>query len=181
MCGFPQWRKGADLFVQLAMYVKRYLGSAKCHFVWLGGDSTSHLEYLYDAAQLGLQDIFHFIPTVPNPEAYFRAFDLFSLTSREEPFSVAMLQAAACGLPIVCFAGAGGALELVENDAGIVVPYLDVSAMAKACIDLLMDPNRRRQLGHKARAKVESRYLLAWQGPKLTWRCARISVARRAR
>ena len=167
MCGSPQWRKGTDLFVQLAAYVKRYLGLAKCHFVWVGGNSNSHRDSLYDVAQLGLQDIFHFIPAVPNPEAYFRVFDLFSLTSREEPFSVAMLQAAACGLPIVCFAGAGGAVELVENDAGIVVPYLDVSAMAKACVDLLLNANLRGQLGDKARAKVESRYLLALQGPKV--------------
>jgi glycosyltransferase involved in cell wall biosynthesis len=165
MCGVPQWRKGTDLFVQLAMFVKR-LGIAKCHFVWLGGDSLTHREAMHDVTQLGLQDLCHFLTAVPNPEAYFRTFDLFALTSREDAFPVVMLEAAAAGLPIVCFAGAGGAPEFVEYDAGIVVPYLDMTAMATACIELLMDDKRRIKLGENARMKVQLRYTLTTQGPK---------------
>jgi glycosyltransferase involved in cell wall biosynthesis len=165
MCGVPEWRKGTDVFVQLAMFVNK-LGGAKCHFVWLGGDLHSHREALHDVTQAGLQDICHFLTAVLNPEPYFAAFDLFALTSREDPFPVAMLEAAASGLPIVCFAHAGGAPEFVGHDAGIVVPYLDITAMATACIELLMDGQRRRKLGDNARAKVQSRYTLAVQGPK---------------
>jgi glycosyltransferase involved in cell wall biosynthesis len=165
MCGLPQWRKGTDLFVQLAMFVKR-LGLPRCHFVWLGGDSVTHREALHDVTQLGLQNICHFLTAVLNPEAYFRGFDLFALTSREDPFPVAMLEAAAAGSPIVCFAGAGGAPEFVESDAGIVVPYLDIAAMAKACIELLVDDKRRRKLAENARMKVQLRNTLTTQGPK---------------
>jgi glycosyltransferase involved in cell wall biosynthesis len=167
MCGHPEWRKGTDLFVQLAVHVRRLVGPAKCHLLWLGGPPNSHLEALYDIAQLGLQNTCHFVPTVPNPESYYSAMDLFALTSREDPFSVAMLEAALSGLPIVCFAGAGGAPELVERDAGIVVPYLDVSAMAEACVELFVDDKRRQRLGETAHAKVQERYTLAKQGPKL--------------
>lgn len=167
MCGYPQWRKGTDLFIQLAMLVKARVETAKCHFVWLGGDLNSQRDALYDVAQAGLQDTCHFIPAVSNPEDYLSGFDLYALTSREDPFSVAMLESAACGLPIVCFAGAGGAPELVEHDAGIIVPYLDIPAMAEACIELLLDDNRRHQMGNKARDKVQTRYSLAVQGPKL--------------
>ena len=167
MCGLPQWRKGTDLFVQLARHLQCHFGSAKCHFVWLGGDANSQREALHDVAKMGLQDMCHFIKAVTDPAPYFSVFDLFTLTSREDPFSVAMLEAAASGLPIVCFAGAGGAPELVEQDAGIVVPYLDVPAMAGACIELLTDVDRRRQMGENARIKVRERYALARQGPKL--------------
>jgi glycosyltransferase involved in cell wall biosynthesis len=167
MCGLPQWRKGADLFVQLALHVRRQLEPAACHFVWLGGDANSQREALYDVAQTGLQGLCHFIPAVSEPETYYAAFDLFALTSREDPFSVAMLEAAANGLPVVSFANAGGATELVENDAGIIVPYLDVPAMARACVELLTDERRRMQLGAAAKAKVEERYLLALQAPKM--------------
>ncbi|MGD1088659.1 MAG: glycosyltransferase family 4 protein [Verrucomicrobiota bacterium] len=167
MCGLPQWRKGTDLFAQLVMHVKRHIGLAKCHFVWLGGDLNSHRQALHDVTQMGLRDTCHFIPAVPNPREFFSAFDLFALTSREDPFSVAMLEAAASGLPIVCFADAGGAPELVEDDAGIVVPYLDIPAMAKACVELLTNEHRRAQLGKAAQTKVQERYVLALQGPKL--------------
>jgi hypothetical protein len=71
---------------------------------------------LYDVAQLGLQNICHFLTAVLNPEPYFGAFDLFALTSRKDPFPVAILEATG-GLPIVCFAHAGGASEFVEYDA----------------------------------------------------------------
>jgi glycosyltransferase involved in cell wall biosynthesis len=165
MCGVPQWRKGTDLFVQLAMFVNR-LGAVNCHFIWLGGDSLSHREAVHDVTRLGLQDICHFVTTVLTPEAYFRAFDLFVLTSREDPFPVVMLEAAAAGIPTVCFADAGGAPEFVDKDAGVVVPYLDMTAMATACIELLTDSKRRARLGDNARAKVELRYTLTTQGPK---------------
>lgn len=165
MCAGVDWRKGTDLFVQLAMHVAK-LGMSNCHFVWLGGDPRTHREALHDVARLGFQHVCHFVPTVLTPHAYFRALDLFALTSREDPFPVAMLEAAAAGLPIVCFANAGGAPEFVENDAGVVVPYLDVTTMATACIELLMDGSRRRKLGENARVKVQLRYTLEIQGPK---------------
>jgi glycosyltransferase involved in cell wall biosynthesis len=167
MCGLPQWRKGTDLFVQLASQFKRHQGSESCHFVWLGGDASSQREAVHDVAKLGLQQMCHFVPAVENPESYFKAFDLFALTSREDPFSVAMLEAALSGLPIVCFADAGGGPELVENDAGIIVPYSDVPAMAQACMDLRRDNARRRRMGEAAKAKVLAHYTLEKQGPKI--------------
>lgn len=107
----------------------------------------------------------HFVPAMSNPEAYFTTFDIFALTSREDLFPLAMLEAAAAGLPIICFAYSGNAPELVEDDAGLVVSYLDVRAMAKACIELLSDESRRRKLGESAKAKVEALYSLNIHGP----------------
>jgi glycosyltransferase involved in cell wall biosynthesis len=167
MCGLPQWRKGTDLFVQLARQVTELAPPGQCHFLWLGGNLIDQREALHDVAQVGLADVCHFVPAVANPDAYFHAFDLFALTSREDPFPVAMLEAALSGLAIVCFAGGGGAPELVEDDAGVVVPYLDVPAMARACVELWRDDSRRRQMGQSAKTKVETRYMLDIQGPKI--------------
>jgi glycosyltransferase involved in cell wall biosynthesis len=167
MSGFPSWRKGVDLFVQLASQVNRSLKTRPCHFIWLGGQPKWHKEGLYDAEKLGIAHLVHFIPSVGDPYPYYALFDIFALTSREEPFSVSMLEAAECGLPIVCFADAGGAPELVGDDAGIIVPYLDIDAMARACIRLLEDNELRHRLGDTARQKVQTQYSLARQGPKL--------------
>jgi len=166
MSGLPQWRKGTDLFVQLALHARRMLGPNPCHFVWLGEDSRSQHGASYDVAHSGLEGICHFVPAVSNPESYYKAFDVFALTSREEPFSLAMLEAALCGVPIICF-DTGGSPDLVEDDAGIVVPYLDVPAMAAACVELLRDEDRRRQFGKNAQRKVQERYLLDIQAPKI--------------
>lgn len=167
MCGTVDWRKGADLFVQLALQVNRLMTAKPVHFVWLGGNAVKHREPLHDAAKMGLQEVCHFVPAVPNPNNYFNAFDLFALTSREDPFSVAMLEAAGNGLPIVCFDKAGGGPELVEGDAGMIVPYLDVPAMAKACVELLLDEPRRKEMGKNAKRKVLDNYTLNLQAPKI--------------
>lgn len=166
MCGWPQWRKGVDLFVQLADNLKRSAPHAGCHCVWVGGDRASHAQALHDVEKLGLRETCHFVPAVDDPSDCLAAFDVFALTSREDPFSIAMLEAADHCLPVVCFTGAGGAPELVEDDAGLVVPYLDVPALAAACLRLLSDDALRRRLGEIARTKVRSRYTLESLGPK---------------
>lgn len=167
MCGSPEWRKGTDVFVRLVQQVRKLPEGASCRFIWLGGNREAYREAQFDVDMLGLQDVCHFVPAVGDPGSYFEAFDLFALTSREDPFPLVMLEAAASGLPIVCFADSGGAGELVETDAGVIVPYLDVEAMARACVDLMMDEDMRKRFGAQAKSKVEGRYLLAHQGPKI--------------
>lgn len=167
MSGFPSWRKGVDLFVQLADRVNSLVEAEPCHFIWLGGQPQWHKEGLHDVRKLGLDKVVHFMPSVADPYPYYSSFDIFALTSREEPFSVSMLEAAECGLPIICFANAGGAPELVGDDAGIIVPYLDINEMANACVRLLKDQGLRDKLGSVGRQRVITEYTLAKQGPKI--------------
>jgi glycosyltransferase involved in cell wall biosynthesis len=89
---------------------------------------------------------------------YFAQFDAFLLTSREDPFPLVVLDAASLGKPVVCFAEAGGAPELVQEDAGLVVPYLDVEAMAAAATAIVEDADLRARLGRRAREKVLERH-----------------------
>jgi glycosyltransferase involved in cell wall biosynthesis len=167
MVGLPQWRKGVDIFVQLARLLIKKHAFGKIHFFWIGGDEQSLRELTYDAERLGLREICHLIPAVDNPVPYFRAFDIFALTSREDPFPVVMLEAAANGLPIVCFADSGGAVEFVEDDAGIIVPYLDVVAMSNACEKLYLDSTQCKKYGVNAKSKVDLNYQLKYAGPKI--------------
>ena len=72
---------------------------------------------------------------------YIAAFDVFSLVSREDAFPLAFMEAAAVGVPTVCFDGAvEGGCEFVEADAGRVVPYLDLDAMAERVLEFLRGP-----------------------------------------
>ena len=64
-------------------------------------------------------------------------------------------------VPIICFEKSGGMPEFVEADAGIVVPYLDVEAMALAVSTLMKHPQEREKLGNRAKAKVITRHDVA--------------------
>jgi glycosyltransferase involved in cell wall biosynthesis len=78
------------------------------------------------------------------------------------------LEAATLAKPIVCFAGAGGAPEFVEEDCGFVVPYLDTMAMADRVVSLLDSQECRVTIGSAARRKVAQRHDLNGTAPRIT-------------
>jgi glycosyltransferase involved in cell wall biosynthesis len=172
MCGTTDWRKGADLLPLLAKTVSLLAPQGGHKFIWIGSspDSLEYQQIAHDVRFLGLNDSVRFIHKVNNPHDYLSALsalDLFTLTSREDPFPLVMLEAASLGLPVLCFEGSGGGSEFVGDDAGLVVPYLDVGSMAKAVVSLGSDPDRRRVMGENARAKTHSKFSLTSQAPKL--------------
>jgi glycosyltransferase involved in cell wall biosynthesis len=75
-----------------------------------------------------------------------------ALTSVSEGFPVTVIEAMACGRPMVC-TNVGGVSEAVA-DAGIVVSPGDHLAVARACVTLLRDDELRHRMGQAARARV---------------------------
>ena len=158
-CGTIGWRKGTDLFLQVARLV---LAKTNQHvvFVWVGGPLSrgDHINLSYDAKMMGIDKHIIFTGNTTSHLPYFAEFDIFILPSREDPFPLVALDAASLGIPIVCFHRAGGTPELVEEDAGMVVPYLDIGQMAEAVIQLVKDDSLRKQLGKCAQKKVTEHY-----------------------
>jgi len=82
-----------------------------------------------------------------------RAADVFVLPTLYDPQSNAMLEAMACGLPVVTSTGCGAA-ELLGGDAGFAVDPFDVPALA-AAFQSLLDPSRCAGMGAAARRAIE--------------------------
>lgn len=157
-CGNAEWRKGNDLFVSLARMVAQLPG-APVYFVWVGMPPSSLRDDLWlDVEKAGLTDRVRFIEPTPDVLRYMARFDIFLLCSREDPYPLVVLEAGALQLPVVCFAGAGGAPELVEADGGVIVPYLDLTAMAAALRQLADDPTLRQQQGKRLSQKIDQRH-----------------------
>jgi glycosyltransferase involved in cell wall biosynthesis len=167
--GSETWRKGKDLFVQLAALLRRRDPTRSFWFVWVGweGDEEDQRQLKHDVEQAGVSDAFLWTGEVPNPLDYFACFDAFALVSREDPFPLVCLEAALLEKPILCFAGAGGTPELVEEDGGFVVPYLDLSAMADKLLLLGGDESLRRKMGACGAAKVRQCFSLNVMAPRL--------------
>ncbi len=66
------------------------------------------------AAELGIAEQARFLGQVPHGRRYFKAFDLFALTSDHEPFGMVLLEAMAAGVPVVC-SDCGGGAEVVMD------------------------------------------------------------------
>ncbi len=83
--------------------------------------------------------------------------DIACLPSRADAFSWAVLEAMACGVPVVA-ARTGGVGDLLGEEAGILVAPRDRRAIAAALTLLLDDPALREQRGRAARRRAEAHF-----------------------
>lgn len=87
-----------------------------------------------------------------------RSLDIFVLPSLGEGISNTILEAMACGLPVIA-TNVGGNPELVrENETGALVPAADPKSMAQAIIRYASAPELRVTQGQAARARIEREF-----------------------
>jgi glycosyltransferase involved in cell wall biosynthesis len=139
--GLTSWRKGVDLFLQVAAQTIAVPSSKKYKFVWIGEvDKFFQCQFNYEIKRLGLTESnIIFTGRVSDPQNYFQLFDLFFLSSREDPFPLVCLEAAALEKPIICFENAGGMSEFINETNGEKIKYGDVEAVTKKIIELSND------------------------------------------
>lgn len=77
----------------------------------------------------------------------------------EETFNISLIEAMACGKPVIATA-IGGPKEIIEggDDVGILIPPKDPDAIADAVIELFNNPERAKKMGENARKYVVSTY-----------------------
>jgi len=102
------------------------------------GDGPNRSEYEDLAQRLGLQDVvrFHGMKTKQEVAEFMRKADIFVLPSEWENLPCVIIEAMACGLPIVA-TSVGGIPELVSSEVGMLVPCKDMVALAQALNDIL--------------------------------------------
>lgn len=165
--GAPSWRKGITLWLQMAVAVRRLLPETPLEFRWVGiVDNADARAALLEARKLGLGDIVRFVPFTERPLDEFREFDVFAMTSWEDPCPLVVLESMALGKPVLCFEGGGGAPEEVGS-SGIVIPMFNPELMAAAIAELARDGARREALGRTARSRVEQMFVASVQAPRL--------------
>ncbi|MGB8317218.1 MAG: glycosyltransferase, partial [Ignavibacteriaceae bacterium] len=89
---------------------------------------------------------------------YQNLIDIYVALSLEESFGVAVLEASACGKPVIV-SNVGGLPEVVENKVtGFVVEKENPEAAAEAIEKLLLEPGLRKKMGQNGRKRVEQLY-----------------------
>jgi glycosyltransferase involved in cell wall biosynthesis len=102
-------------------------------------------------------------------QQYLSAADVYTLPSRQEGFPVAPIEAMACSLPVVA-ADAPGVSDILEEgevSGGIVVPREDATALVVALGRVLDNEAWGRELGKRARCRVERCFSLETVGKQL--------------
>ena len=114
------------------------------------GDDPDLERYRERARTRGVADRVTFAGRAGDPRPYYGAADAFVLPSLYDPSPSALLQAMACGLPVVTSTKSGAAELLHEHDAGLVSPSGDVAGLA-AHMQTLQDPATRSRFAANAR------------------------------
>lgn len=154
--GTVDLRKGVDVFLQVASKLK---SDSSIFFLWVGGQETEtdYKNFQIDKSRLGLDNVI-FQPSVNNPLDFMSIFDVFFVSSREDPYPLVVLEAAILGKPIICFDKAGGAKDFVENDCGAVIDYLNVDNTVKKIVEFKENRIVRENMGICGRKKVLERH-----------------------
>ncbi len=121
----------------------------RLHVVVAGG---RHLDrWRLAAARLEIGKQVTFLGTVPNMVPYYAAADAYVHPTYYDPCSLALLEAAASGLPIVTTRQFNGAVELFQEDEEVLLIETPKSQALVDCVDALFDERLRGQLSVAAR------------------------------
>lgn len=154
--GTVDLRKGVDVFLQVASKLKQ---NNEIFFLWVGGQENEidYRNFQIDKNRLGLDNVI-FQKSVENPLDFMAIFDVFFVSSREDPYPLVVMEAAMLSKPIICFDKAGGAKDFVEQDCGAVIEYLNVDKVVEKIVELKEKPSLKEQMGMDARKKVLERH-----------------------
>jgi sugar transferase (PEP-CTERM/EpsH1 system associated) len=112
-------------------------------------------------AQEGLQDRVWLAGTREDVPQLLSMLDIFVLPSLAEGISNTILEAMACGLPVVATRVGGNAELLREGETGFLVPRADPQAMAAALLNYVDHAALRTTHGEAARTRVEGTFSIA--------------------
>jgi glycosyltransferase involved in cell wall biosynthesis len=121
----------------------------------LVGDGPLKRQAQAQAAALGLRNVlFEPFTAQAAVAARLRSCALFVLPSLKEGFPISLVEAMACGKPVVTTHG----LEEIVGEAGTTVPARDASALASAMLRFLLDPDAARRAGEVAAGRARRLY-----------------------
>lgn len=150
-------RKGHRFLFEAAAELKRQGHRIK---YLIAGDGTEKEKLQRLVRTLGLQDEVAFLGFVADVPAFLGSIDIFVLPSLFEGLGVAVLEAMAAAKPVVA-SGAGGLRELiVDGVTGLLSPPGDATALARALLQLVSQPERMRQMGASGRERVEKYFTM---------------------
>ena len=131
----------------------------ECHFAITGSGQPAYraqLEASIAGAPLAAR--VHFLGTVTDMAAFYRACDVICVPSRSDPCPRAVIEPLAIGTPVIG-SDVGGISETLDNGrTGLLVPYGDAPALGAAFLRLLDSPDERARLSAAARSRAQAEH-----------------------
>jgi glycosyltransferase involved in cell wall biosynthesis len=142
--------KSADVAVRAMAHVRRALPDAQ---LVVAGDGPDLPRLQRLARRLDLEDAVRFMGWLPHADKVdllWRSHVLLN-PSPKEGWGLTVVEANACGVPVVAIRRPGLVDSVQDGETGRLVPYGDAGAMAAAAVDLVRDPERWTGFALRAR------------------------------
>ncbi len=120
------------------------------------GDGRLRNQLQHQIEKLGLSEHCILEKPVSDIITKYQESSIFVLSSRFEGVSLVMMEAMACGLPVVAYACHCGPRDVISEEVdGLLVPEGDIDGLAEAMSRLIEDEGLRMEMGKNARVKAE--------------------------
>ena len=150
-----------DFIRAAAMIVARF---PETQFVLAGLDTSASGEVRKEleklVVELGLNDCFYFLGWLDNAERLLCALDVFVSASETESFGLAIAEAMAVGTAVVATATEGAQEVIEDQKTGVLAPIGDAARIAENVCALLGDPEKRKEMGARAKEAANTRFSL---------------------
>lgn len=135
--------------------------SQRFHLV-IAGDCANALgrQLKQLSRELDMERHVTFLGLRPDVPRLLNNLDVFVLSSHTEGFSIACIEAMACGVPVVA-TRSGGPEQILEGDAGLLVPTRDPKSLALAIERIISSKELAATLTARATERVHEQYSLA--------------------
>jgi glycosyltransferase involved in cell wall biosynthesis len=148
-------RKGVSSLLLAFSIVARDHPEARLNLIG-DGRLRTRLEQTARRLGIGAQVTFGGFVQPDNLPATYAAAEVFVLPSLEDTFGVVVVEALACGVPVICSKHAGAASHLVDGSCAFVVDPEDAGLLADRIHQLLVDPDLRTRFIAEGRRVARS-------------------------
>lgn len=140
-------RKGLDLLL------RSFAGLPKDTHLIIVGKDKHQSRYRKTAAAAGVDSRTHFMGMQTDVKPFYGAADVFVLPTLYDAFANTVLEAMACGLPVVTSSSCGAVDIIVDGENGFIIDPFDKTRLT-ACLDQLRIGRRREAIGAAGRTTV---------------------------
>lgn len=151
-------QKGQDILIEIAVYLKKRLSNFK---IIIAGDGPLKSSLIKLANQKGVGRNIEFYGFVEDTWGFMKNIDVFLLPSRWEGFGYVLVEAMACGKPVVAF-NVSSNPELVEdNYNGFLIDQGDICGFADKAYKLATEPQLVAKMGANGKTFAEQNFQLS--------------------
>ena len=101
---------------------------------------------------------FKYFGIVPSTVEFFQSADLFIMPSKREGFGSVLIEAAACGLPCLCYKTHGVVDAVEENVTGLLASYCDVEDLTKKLLSVFENPDHLKLMARNCRERAKKKF-----------------------